>query len=154
MNRAATLPLDCSSSGQAAVEFAIVAPVALLILFAIVTFGIAFNNFIALTFATSSAAQLLSISRGQTTDPCSLTSQAVYSAAPQLTQANLKFSIVLGTNTVASGTASPSCSGSEQYLAQPNNARVTVTYPCNIIIMGYNFAPNCTLSASTTVRIQ
>jgi Flp pilus assembly protein TadG len=139
---------------QAAVEFAIVLPVALLLLCAIATLGIVFNNFAALTFATSTATQALSISRGQTTDPCQLTSQTVYSAAPQLTQSNLKFSITLGTNTVASGAANPTCSGSQQYLVQSSKAQVTVTYPCDITIMGYDFAPSCALSASTTVLVQ
>jgi Flp pilus assembly protein TadG len=140
--------------GQAAVEFAIVAPILLTLLIAISVFGIAFNNYLALTFATNTAAQTLAISRGQTTDPCQTTSQAVYSAAPQLTQSNLKFSISLGTNSVASSAANPTCSGSQQYLVQSQNAKVTVTYPCNLNIMGYNPVPNCALTAQTTMLIQ
>jgi Flp pilus assembly protein TadG len=146
--------LVSAERGQSAAEFALVAPVALLLLLAIVEFGIAFNNFTALTFATNTGTQALSFSRGQTTDPCQLTSQAVYSAAPQLTQSNLKFTILLGTNSVASGAANPTCSGSQQYLVQSSTAKVTVTYPCNISIMGYNPVPGCALSASTAVLIQ
>ena len=82
------------------------------------------------------------------------TSQAVYSAAPQLTQSSLKFSILLGSNTVASNAASPSCSGSQQYLVQSQNAQVTVTYPCNLNILGFNPVPNCSLTAQTTMLIQ
>jgi len=140
--------------GQAAVEFAIVAPILLTLLVAIGVFGIAFNNYLALTFATNTAAQALSISRGQTTDPCETTSTAAFAAAPQLTESNLKFSIVLGTNTVASSAASPSCSGDQQYLVQAQNAKVTVTYPCNLNIMGYNPYPSCALTAQTQMLIQ
>ena len=140
--------------GQSAVEFAIVAPILLTLLVAISVFGIAFNNYLALTFATNTAAQALSISRGQTTDPCATTSSAAYAAAPQLTQSNLKFSIVLGSNSVASGAANPSCSGSQQYLVQAQTAKVTVTYPCNLNIMGYDPVPNCALTAQTSMLIQ
>lgn len=140
--------------GQAAVEFAIVVPILLTLLVAIEVFGIAFNNYLALTFATNNATQTLAISRGQTTDPCQTASQAVYSAAPQLTQSNLKFSILLGTTQVTSGSANPSCSGSQQYLVQAQNAKVTVTYPCNLNILGFDPAPNCALTAQTTMLIQ
>jgi Flp pilus assembly protein TadG len=140
--------------GQSTVEFAIVAPLLLTLIVAMVVFGIAYNNYLSLTFATDAGSQLLSISRGQTTDPCQTASQAVFSAAPQLTQSNLKFSIVLGTNTVASNSANPSCSGSQQYLVQSQNAQVTVTYPCNLNILGFNPVPNCALTAQTTMLIQ
>lgn len=141
-------------TGQTLVEFAIVAPIMITLIVAIAVLGIAFNQYLALTFATSNAAQLLSISRGQTTDPCKTISQATYSSAPQLTSSNIKFSIVLGTNTVASNAANPSCGGSQQYLVQSNNAQVTATYPCNLQIFGMNPVPNCTLSATTKVAIQ
>jgi len=140
--------------GQAAVEFAIVLPLMLTIILGVVLFGIAINDDVALTFATDTGAQLLSISRGQTTDPCQTASQAAYSAAPQLNQANLAFTIVLNGTTVTTNSTQPSCSGSQQYLVQSQTAQVTATYPCNITILGVNFAPNCTLTAKTTVLIQ
>lgn len=133
---------------------AIVVPLMLMIMLAVVLFGIAFNDDIALTFATNTGAQLLSISRGQTPDPCQTTSQAVYSAAPQLSPSSLQLTIVLGGTPVASNAVQPSCSGSQQYLVQSQAAKVTATYPCNITILGVNFAPNCTLSAQTSVLIQ
>jgi Flp pilus assembly protein TadG len=143
-----------SSSGQAAVEFAFVAPMMIILILAILVFGLAFDQYLALTFATNAATQQLAISRGQTTDPCKTTSQAAYSAAPQLAQANIKFSILLGTNTIASNAANPSCSGSQQYLVQSDAAQVTATYPCNLKIFGANPVPNCTLSAQSTMAIQ
>lgn len=140
--------------GQALVEFAIVVPLLLTILTAAMMLGIAFNNELQLTYGTNAGAQLLSISRGQTTNPCNTTSQAVYSAAPSLDQSNLKFTIVLGGHTVATNSAQPSCSGSQQYLVQTDSAQVTATYPCNIRIFGLDPVPNCALTAQTTAIIQ
>ena len=143
-----------SERGQVAMEFAIAAPVLLTLLVAIMVFGIAFNNYLALTFATNNAAQALAISRGQTTDPCETASSAAYSAAPQLTQSNLKFTILLGSTSAASNAASPSCSGDTGDLVQSENATVTITYPCNLDILGFNPVPNCSLRAQTAMLIQ
>ncbi|HVN91131.1 MAG TPA: TadE/TadG family type IV pilus assembly protein [Candidatus Binataceae bacterium] len=142
------------SKGQTMVEMAIVAPIMLTLMLAIAVFGIAFDQYIALTFATSNSAQLLSISRGQTSDPCQTTSQAAYAAAPQLNPSKLKFSITLGTNSVTSGTTNPSCGGSQQYLVAAQSATVTASYPCNLQIFGFNPVPNCTLTATSTMAIQ
>jgi len=139
--------------GQSTVELAFVLPVVLMLLTASVGFAVVFNQQLELTYATGVGGQLLSISRGQTTDPCNTTAQAVYGAAPYLTAANLKFTIVLGSTTVANNAASPSCSGSQQYLVQSNNAQVKVTYPCTVQIFGIS-APSCTLSAQVTNVIQ
>ena len=140
--------------GQSAVEFAVAVPLLLTLILGVVVFGIAINDDVALTFATDAGAQVLGISRGQTTDPCATTSAAVYSAAPQLNQSNIKLTIVLDGTSVTSSTASPSCSGSQTYLVQSQTAQVTATYPCNLTILGWNPAPNCTLRAQTSVLIQ
>jgi Flp pilus assembly protein TadG len=136
--------------GQSTVELALALPLLLTLLIGAVEFGVAFNNELALTFATTAGGQLLSISRGQTTDPCHTASQAVYSAAPNLNQSNLNFTITLGGHSFTS----PSCSGQQDYLVQSQSAQVTVTYPCNLQLFGFNPAPNCALSAQTTVLIQ
>jgi Flp pilus assembly protein TadG len=140
--------------GQAALEFAFGLPLLLTLFFGVVMFGVAFSTDTALTFATGAGAQLLSISRGQTTDPCQTASNAVYSAAPQLNQSNLKFTIVLNGTSVTSNSSKPSCSGAQQYLVQSQAAQVTATYPCNLKIFGLNPVPNCTLTAQTKVLIQ
>ncbi len=136
--------------GQGMVEFALVLPLLLTLLIGSVEFGVAFNKDLQLTYATNAAAQLLSISRGQTTDPCQTTSQAVYSAAPYLNQSNLNFAIVLDGHSFTT----PSCSGGQNYLVQSQSAQVTVTYPCNLQLFGFNPAPNCALKAQTTVLVQ
>jgi Flp pilus assembly protein TadG len=145
--------------GQTLLEFALVLPALLTLLLGVIVFGLAFNNYLTLTNATTIGAQLLSISRGQTTDPCQTTSQAVYAAAPNLTQANLKFTIVLNGTSVANNVATPSCpangtGGTGLQLAAGQSAAVKVTYPCNLNFFLFNPAPGCTLTAQTTEAVQ
>lgn len=134
--------------GQSLVEFALCLPILLTIVLGILVFGIALNNNLTLTNATSISAQVLSTSRGQTTDPCSTTVQAFYSAAPYLTQKSLNFTI--GVN--GSNVGGTSCTNA--VLGQGQTAQVTVTYPCNLKVLWYNFAPTCTLTATTAEAIQ
>lgn len=141
--------------GQALLEFAFVLPVLLTLLLGVIVFGLALHNYLTLTNATNLGAQLLSMSRGQTLDPCQTTSQAVYAAAPNLIPANLKFTIVLNGTSVATNQPSPvTCSGGQQYLVASQNAQVTVTYPCNLNFFIFNPAPGCTLTAQTTEIVQ
>jgi len=148
--------------GQSMVEFAFGLPVLLLALIGVVMMGVAFNNQIALTFAAGIGAQQLSISRGQTTDPCSLASTAFENAAPSLNPSNLKFTIVLGGNSY-SGTcatlpktpcASDGNSCTSASLVQAETAQVTATYPCNLQVLNFNPVPTCLLTAQTSVYIQ
>lgn len=141
--------------GQAMVEFAFGVPLLLTLLIGLVVFGVAFNNNLQLTYATDSAAQKLSISRGQTSDPCSTTSTAVEQAAPYLKSSNLTFSLAMGSgNPVTFGTPVTGTSCSSVQLVASQSAQVKVTYPCNLQILGFNPAPNCALTAQTTVLIQ
>ncbi len=136
--------------GQALLEFAYVVPVLLTLVMGIVVFGSALNNYLVLTDATAVGARVLSISRGQTTDPCSATAIAVEGAAPNLKAANFKFSFVLN-GTAYSGAT---CSGAQTNLVEAQNAQVTVTYPCNLKFFSFNPAPSCNLTAQTTERVQ
>jgi Flp pilus assembly protein TadG len=140
--------------GQALLEFAVVLPVLLTLLLGMVVFGLTLHNYMVLTNATNLGAQRVSMSRGQTTDPCQTTVQTVYAAAPSLVQANLKFTIVLNGTLVANNVAAPSCSGGQQYLVESQTAQVMVTYPCNLRFFIFNPAPNCILSAQTTEIVQ
>lgn len=147
--------------GQIFTEFAFALPLLLLILVGTVMFGIALNNYIALTFATNAGAQLLSVSRGQTSDPCQTASQALEQAAPNLNPSNLTFTITLG-GTAYSGNCTcktPPCSCTSKgnsctsgSLVQGQTAQVQANYPCNLQILTFN--PACNLSAQTAVFIQ
>ena len=149
-HRQAEKPRGRANRGQAVVETAFVMPILLTVLFGIIVFGIAFNQYLELTGATSSGAEVLSISRGETTDPCNTAVEAVYGAAPNLTQSSMSFSFVLNT-TSYSGT---SCSGAQSNLVAGQNVAVTVTYPCNVRFMSFNPEPTCRLTSQTQARVQ
>jgi Flp pilus assembly protein TadG len=142
--------------GQALLELAFLLPMLLLLAMGIVVFGSALNTYLSMTNATAISTQLLSISRGQTTDPCNTTAQAFYSAAPNLAAGSLTFTIVLDGNSVGGKTCSSSSTttGAAADLVQGTTAQVTVTYPCKLMVMGRNFAPGCVLTAQTAEAIQ
>jgi Flp pilus assembly protein TadG len=142
--------------GQAMVEMALVLPVLLLVVTGILTFGLAFNNYVVLTDATNIGGRALAISRGATTDPCATASSAVIAAAPLLTPANLTFSFVLN-GTSYSGTSCSSGSttaGAAANLVQGGNAVVNVTYPCSVVVYAASYATNCLLQAQITELVQ
>jgi Flp pilus assembly protein TadG len=149
-------PCSVNEDGQAMVEMALVLPILLLVVTGILTFGLAFNNYVLLTEATSVGARALAISRGATTDPCATASSAVIAAAPLLTPANLSFTFVLNgaTYTGTSCSSGSSTTGAAANLVQGANAIVTVTYPCSLAVYGANYAPHCSLQAQMTELIQ
>jgi Flp pilus assembly protein TadG len=144
------------TKGSSLVEMALVLPMLMLIVTGIFTFAIAINNYVQLTNAVATGAQLLAISRGQTLDPCSITSTAIINGAPTLTPSSLTFKYVINGNSY-SGTSCSSSStttGAAGNLQQGATAQVTVTYPCNLSVYGHNYAPTCKLQAQTTELVQ
>lgn len=137
-------------------EFALCLPVLLLTLTGICSFGVFLTQYLVLTNAVTVAAQQLAVSRGQTTDPCQLTSSAVQSASPMLTAANLSYTFVLNgtTYTGTSCSSSSTTTGAAGNLVQGGAASVTVSYPCSLAIYGKNYLPNCLLQAQTTELVQ
>jgi Flp pilus assembly protein TadG len=142
--------------GQAMVEMALILPVLLLVVTGILVFGLAFNNYLLLTEATSVGARTLAISRGETTDPCATAASAVYAAAPLLVAANLSFTFVLNgtTYTGPSCNSGSSTTGAAGNLKQGAYAVVTVTYPCSLAVYGANYAPNCSLQSQIAELVQ
>jgi len=142
--------------GASVIEVALVMPILLLVVTGICTFGIALNNYLMLTDATSIGARLLAISRNQTTDPCAYTVPAVYNAAPLLTQSSFSFTWVFTEpNGTVDGTyTGTSCTKAAAYMQPSEAAQMTVTYPCSLAVYGVNYSPGCTLKAQTTELIQ
>jgi Flp pilus assembly protein TadG len=142
--------------GQAMVEMALILPVLLLVVTGILVFGLAFNNYLLLTEATSVGARTLAISRGETTDPCATAASAVYAAAPLLVAANISFTFVLNgtTYTGPSCNSGSSTTGAAGNLKQGAYAVVTVTYPCSLAVYGANYAPNCSLQSQIAELVQ
>ena len=143
-------------AGQSAVELALCLPALLMVVTGIATFGLALNNYVTLTEATSVGARQISVQRGQTGDPCALASSALQSAAPLLkytgsASTGLAMTFKVYTTATASTTYSAmpaTCSAAA--LTQGMPVTVTATYPCTLQVYGHNYAPSCFLTAQST----
>ena len=142
--------------GQALVEFALVIPVLMLILLAILKFGILYNHYLQLTDAVRSGARQLAIERGQG-DPCGDSAGQLIAAASlgsglnvKITDANPADTTDIYTYPAPSGPGSGTCPP----LQSGDAATVSATYPCDLSFMGINFFPGCTLTSSATERVE
>ncbi len=140
--------------GQAAMEFALCAPVVLLVVTGIITFGMTLSNYTALIEATNTAARQFAISRGQQNDPCAIAVSAMSAAAPSLVKANITTSFQVYTTTTTYSSYTTTCSGATLNAAQP--VIMTTTYPCNLSWYGkvFSAAATCKLTAQTTEVLQ
>src|SRR4051812_49583856 len=77
-----------SEQGQSLTEFALALPILALLLFAVVQFGIAFNNYVTLTDATRAGARKAAVGR-QSVSPVSDCQAAIRGSAEDLKQSNL-----------------------------------------------------------------
>jgi len=145
-----------NDEGGSMVEFAMVFPILMMIITAIFTFAIAFNNYVQLTDAVGIAGRQLAISSLQTLDPCATAATAVYNAAPLLNKSNLTFTFKINGNTYNGATCNSTSytSGAAGDLQSGNDATITVSYPCNLTIWGKNYAPSCSLQSQTTEKVQ
>lgn len=120
--------------GQTMVEFALVMPVLLLVIFGIIQFGVLYNDYISLTDATRVGARKAAVSR-QTADPVGLAKTAVRNAAGDLDGSKLTVSV----------TATVWAPGAD--------VTVATSYPYELDIMGV-VVKSARLSSSTTERIE
>lgn len=134
-------------SGGAAVEFALVLPFLLLLLFGIIQFGLTLYHFEMLTGAVRTGSRQLAIDRGAAT-PLTDTLNEIYGSAASLAKGNLRIILKVNGTTCATDAA---CGGA---LASGLPVTVTASYPCNLTIIGFKFAPGCVLSSSTTERAE
>jgi Flp pilus assembly protein TadG len=144
--------------GQSLVEFALIAPMLLLIATGIMVFGLAMNNYLQLTNAVSVGARTVAINAGVTLDPCATAANAITAAAPGLNPANFTFSYTFSGNPYSSKTC-PSSSfntpGAAKDLASGSTATVTATYPFNLSVFGGVFSkPNSLLQATSSELVQ
>jgi Flp pilus assembly protein TadG len=130
----------------------------------IFAFGIALNNYLELTNAVTIGAQLLAVSRGNTSNPCQTATNAIYNAAPYLQEGSLSFNYTFtpstgGTSTSFAGNSNEcsatGSSGATAYMLQGEQVAVTATYPCTLVGYGFNLSSlGCTLTANVTEIIQ
>jgi Flp pilus assembly protein TadG len=120
--------------GQTMVEFALIMPVLCMVLFAIIQFGILFNDYLSLTDATRVGARKAAVSR-TATSPAAVTEAAVRAAAADLNNADLDVDV----------TASSWTPGGE--------VTVETSYPYDVNVLGMVVASG-RLRSSITERIE
>ena len=135
--------LITSRRGTVMIEFAILAPVMLLLVLGTFQFGLVISNYVLLTNAVGAGARNFALSRGSTT-PYSATVSVITGSSPSLTASSITIT------TSVNGTACTSDSTCTTALTAGASATVAATYPCSLSVYGYNFAPSCTLSAQMT----
>jgi Flp pilus assembly protein TadG len=119
--------------GQTMVEFVIVLPILLLLLLAILQFGVVFNNYITLTDAARAGARQAAVGRS-VADPTGAAVSRTRASASDLDQSQLSV-------TVAST------------WTQGADVTVTASYPYSISLLGM-VVTSGTLTAKTTERVE
>ena len=122
-----------SEQGQSLTEFALALPVLALLLFAVIQFGIAFNNYVTLTDATRAGARKAAVS-GKDPNPSATCTTAVRGSAKDLDQSTLD----------------ATCSSTWQPGA---DVTVTASYPYKISLLGM-VVKSGRLSSTTLERVE
>jgi Flp pilus assembly protein TadG len=123
-----------SERGQTAVEFALVAPVLIVLLLGVLQIGIAFNHYLAVTDAARAGARKAIIARVSGATPADIEA-SVRAAAVDLDQSQLK--VVVADPTWSAG----------------SDVTVTVTYPYSIDLLGVVVASG-NLTSTMTDRLE
>jgi Flp pilus assembly protein TadG len=108
-----------NEQGQTMTEFALVLPILVVLLFGIIQFGIAFNNYVTLTDAIRAGARKAVVSRS-TSDPAGACKAAVLAAADNLDTTDLQ------TNLTCSSTWKPG-----------SDVTVSADYKYDISLLGW-----------------
>lgn len=138
--------------GASAVEFALIAPAFLAMGMGALKFGVAVTNYMLVTNAAAAGATTFALSRGINT-PYAATGTAITNAAPTLTSGSVTKSLSVN------GTACTDDTTCKAALVAGATATVTVSYPCDLRVMGVNFyvkttPATCTLSSTSAQLVQ
>jgi len=114
-----TKPRMKNEQGQTMTEFALVLPILVVLLFGIIQFGIAFNNYVTLTDAVRAGARKAAVSRNLA-DPSGACKAQVIAAAGNLDQTELQKNL--------------SC---DSTWAPGSDVTVTADYPYDISLLGW-----------------
>jgi len=119
--------------GQTMTEFALVMPILLFLLLAIIQFGIVFNNYVTLTDAVRAGARKGAVAR-RLPNPSGAVQTQVRNSATDLKQSDLSVTV---TSTFAPG----------------SDVTVTATYPYSISLLGL-VVKSGSLHSTTTERVE
>ncbi|HKD34255.1 MAG TPA: TadE/TadG family type IV pilus assembly protein [Gaiellaceae bacterium] len=122
-----------SEQGQSLTEFALALPILALLLFAVIQFGIVFNNYVTLVDATRAGARKGAVGREQQ-NPVGAVTTEVRNSASDLRQSDL--------NVTVTSTWQPS-----------SDVTVRATYPYSISLLGL-VVKSGQLSSTTTERVE
>jgi Flp pilus assembly protein TadG len=122
-----------SERGQSLTEFALALPILALLLFAVIQFGITFNNYVTLVDATRAGARKGAVGR-EVGNPAATVVAAVKASAANLNQSQLGVTV--------SSTWQPS-----------SDVTVTATYPYQISLLGL-VVKSGRLTSTTTERVE
>jgi Flp pilus assembly protein TadG len=119
--------------GQTLTEFALVLPILALLLFSVIQFGIAFNNYITLTDAVRAGARKGAVAR-RIPSPQAAVQTSVRNAATDLKSSDLQITV-------------------NSTWAQGSDVTVTATYPYSINLLGV-VVKSGRMHSSTTERVE
>ncbi len=122
--------------GQALTEFALVLPILALLLFGVIQFGIAFNNYITLTDAVRAGARKGAVARHLNENREAAVTKAVVDASTDLKLNDLSVTV-----------------GVSPGWEQGADVTVTATYPYSINLLGVSVKKG-RLRSSTTERVE
>ena len=122
-----------NENGQTMVEFALVLPVLVVLLFGIIQFGTAFNNYVSLTDAVRAGARVAAVSR-QSSDPVGNTVAKVKASATDIDTSQVNVSV-------------------NSDWVHGDDVTVKATYPYSISLLGVVVASG-NLTSTTTERVE
>jgi Flp pilus assembly protein TadG len=138
-----------SEEGGALVETAVTLPLIMMIMTGIFSFSIAIYQKLQLAEAVSNGGHYLAVDRGDT-DPCKTVANAIYSAAPGLSQSSMSLTFTIN----GGGSTGPTCASSASSMVSGGTAEIQASYPCTLSVYGMNFASNCSLQTQITEIVQ
>jgi Flp pilus assembly protein TadG len=148
------------NEGGSLVEFALVAPLMMMLMTGMFSFGIGLNNYIVLTNAVNAGARAMALARNQTTpalagtDPCRYATGIASNSAPMINTSALTYAIsysTTGSSTVTTTNYTNSCAGLT--LNAGDTVQMQATYQYSLAIYGWR-ATSLPLMGQTSELVQ
>ena len=144
----------CGEDGGALVEMAVTLPIVMAVMTGIFSFSIALYQKLQLAEAVSNAGHMLVTDRGDN-DPCTTATNAIYAAAPGLTQSNIILTYTLNGNNYGTGTTAcaAGAGAANANMVAGKNAEIQATYGCTLGVYGMRYT-SCSLASQITEVVQ